>query len=151
LVRCGLPGVEGVWAHEVGGGRQLLAVAIHQQYAGHARQAAYLTAQLPSAAYMNKFVIVVDADVDPRSLNDVMWAVCTRTDPADDIETMRQTWGSRVDPLRMQGAPPFNSRAVIDACRPWARLKDFPRVAESSRELLDRVTRQWPDILGGAW
>jgi UbiD family decarboxylase len=151
LIRCGLPGVEGVWAHEVGGGRQLLVVAIRQQYAGHARQAAYLTAQLPSAAYMNKFVIVVDADVDPRSLNDVMWAVCTRTEPADDIETMRQTWGSQIDPLRMRGAPPFNSRAVIDACRPWARLEDFPRVAEASRELLDRVTRQWPDVLGNAW
>ncbi|MFF3870946.1 UbiD family decarboxylase [Streptomyces sp. NPDC001978] len=151
LVRTGLPGVEGVWAHEAGGGRQLLAVAIKQQYAGHARQAGYLAAQLPSAAYMNKFVVVVDADVDPRSLNDVIWAMCTRTDPADDIETMRQTWGSRVDPLREQGAPPFNTRAVIDACRPWTRLETFPKVAEASRELLDHVTRRWPDVLGGAW
>ncbi|SDP19469.1 UbiD family decarboxylase [Actinacidiphila guanduensis] len=150
LVRAGLPGVEGVWAHEVGGGRQLLAVAIKQSYAGHARQAGYLTSQLPSAAYMNKFVIVVDADVDPRSLNDVMWAVCTRTDPAEDIETMRQTWGSRVDPLRAPGLPPFNTRAVIDACRPWTRLADFPRVAESGRELLDHVVRRWPDVLGGS-
>ncbi|GGI95371.1 UbiD family decarboxylase [Streptomyces brasiliensis] len=151
LVRTGLPGVEGVWAHEAGGGRQLLAVAIRQQYAGHARQAGYLAAQLPSAAYMNKFVVVVDPDVDPRSLNDVVWAMCTRTDPADDIETMRQTWGSRVDPLREQGAPPFNTRAVIDACRPWTRLETFPKVAEASRELLDHVTRRWPDVLGGAW
>ena len=148
LIKTGLPGVEGVWAHEVGGGRQLLAVAIHQQYAGHARQAAYLTSQLPSAAYMNKFVIVVDADVDPRSLNDVMWAVCTRTDPGEDIEVMRKTWGSRVDPLREQGAPPFNNRAVIDACRPWTRLDSFPRVAEASPFLLDRVRRRWPEVLG---
>jgi UbiD family decarboxylase len=151
LVRTGLPGVEGVWAHEAGGGRQLLAVAIKQGYAGHARQAGYLAAQLPAAAYMNKFVVVVDADVDPRSLNDVVWAMCTRTDPADDIEVMRQTWGSRVDPLREQGAPPFNTRAVIDACRPWTRLESFPQVAEADRELLDRVVRRWPDVLGGAW
>jgi UbiD family decarboxylase len=149
LIRCGLPGVEGVWAHEAGGGRQLLAVSIKQQYAGHARQAAYLTAQLPSAAYMNKFVIVVDDDVDPRSLNDVMWAVCTRTDPADDIEVMRNTWGSRVDPLRAPGGAPFNTRAVIDACRPWTRLADFPKVAEAGRELLDAVLKKWPDVLGG--
>ncbi|HEY3867155.1 MAG TPA: UbiD family decarboxylase [Actinocrinis sp.] len=149
LIRCGLPGVEGVWAHEVGGGRQLLAVSVRQQYAGHARQAAYLTSQLPSAAYMNKFVIVVDHDVDPRSLNDVMWAVCTRTDPADDIETMRNTWGSRVDPLRPPGGAPVNTRAVIDACRPFGRLADFPQVAEASRELLDAVVKKWPDVLGG--
>lgn len=151
LVRTGLPGVEGVWAHETGGGRQLLAVAIHQQYAGHARQAGILTSQLPAAAYMNKFVVVVDADVDPRSLNDVVWAMCTRTDPAADIETMRQTWGSRVDPLREQGLPPFNTRAVIDACRPYARLAAFPKVAEASRELIDQVLRRWPEQLGGSW
>jgi len=148
LVRTGLPGVEGVWAHEVGGGRQLLAVAVHQRYAGHARQAGYLTAQLPAAAYMNKFVVVVDGDVDPRSLNDVMWAVCTRTEPARDIEIMRDTWGSRVDPLREQGAVAFNTRAVIDACRPWERLDSFPVVAEASPELIDHVRNKWPDVLG---
>ncbi|MFI6344038.1 UbiD family decarboxylase [Streptomyces sp. NPDC050560] len=150
LIATGLPGVEAVWAHEAGGGRQLLTVAIHQQYPGHARQAGYLTSQLPAAAYMNKFVIVVDADVDPRSLDEVVWAMCTRTDPADDIETLRQTWGSRVDPLKEAGAPPFNTRAVIDACRPWSRLEQFPKVAEASRELLDHVTRRWPDVLGGS-
>ena len=147
LVNTGLPGMAGVWAHEVGGGRQLLAVSVHQQYAGHARQAGYLTAQLPAAAYMNKLVIVVDGDVDPRSLNDVMWAVCTRTEPARDIEVMRETWGSRVDPLRVPGSVPTNTRAIIDACRPWERLKEFPRVAEASQELLQQVARKWPQVL----
>jgi UbiD family decarboxylase len=148
LVSTGLAGLEGVWAHEVGGGRQLLAVAVHQRYAGHARQAGHLTAQLPAAAYMNKLVIVVDGDVDPRSLGDVMWAVCTRTEPGRDIDVQRYTWGSRVDPLREPGAPPYNTRAVIDACRPFERLAGFPRVAETSRELRDRVLAKWPDVLG---
>jgi 4-hydroxy-3-polyprenylbenzoate decarboxylase len=147
LVATGLAGLEGVWAHEVGGGRQLLAVSVHQRYAGHARQAAHLTAQLPAAAYMNKLVVVVDGDVDARSLNDVMWAVCTRTEPGRDIDVLRYTWGSRVDPLREQGAPPYNTRAIIDACRPFERLASFPRVAESSRELRDRVIAKWPDVL----
>src|SRR5258705_10226145 len=66
LVATGLPGLQGVWAHEVGGGRQLLAVAVHQQHPGHVRQTGLLTASLPSAAYMNKFVVLVDHDVDPR-------------------------------------------------------------------------------------
>jgi 4-hydroxy-3-polyprenylbenzoate decarboxylase len=148
LAATGLPGLAGTWAHEAGGGRQLIAVAVHQQYAGHARQAAHLAAHLPAAAYMNKFVIVVDGDVDPRSLSDVMWAVCTRTEPARDIEVMRETWGSRVDPLREPGAAPFNTRAIIDACRPWERLDSFPEVAEASPELLDLVARKWPDALG---
>jgi UbiD family decarboxylase len=148
LVRAGLPGLVGVWAHESGGGRQLIAVAVDQQFAGHSRQAAYLTSQLPSAAYMNKFVVVVDGDVNPRSLNDVVWAMCTRTDPGKDIEIMRDTWGSRVDPLRLPGELPLNNRAVIDACRPWDRLESFPVVAEASDALLDAVARKWPEALG---
>jgi UbiD family decarboxylase len=150
LEATGLPGLQGVWAHEVGGGRQLLAVSIEQRYAGHVRQAGLLTSQLPAAAYMNKFVIVVDHDVDPRNLSELMWAVCTRTEPGRDIDVLRETWGSRVDPLREPGAPAYNSRAVIDACRPFERLDGFPQVAEASRELIDRVTRRWPEVLGGA-
>jgi 4-hydroxy-3-polyprenylbenzoate decarboxylase len=147
LVRAGLPGLSGVWAHEAGGGRQLIAVSIKQQFAGHSRQAAYLTSQLPSAAYMNKFVIVVDEDVNPRSLNDVVWAMCTRTDPGKDIEIMRDTWGSRVDPLRLPGEIPLNNRAVIDACRPFDRIETFPQVAEASDALLDAMAKKWPDAL----
>ena len=149
LTRAGLPGLVGVWAHEVGGGRQLIVVSIDQQYAGHARQAAYLTSQHPSAAYMNKLVVVVDHDVNPRDLNDVMWTVCTRMDPAEDIEVMRGTWGSRVDPLRAPGAPPVNSRAIIDACRPYGRKDSFPVVAESSRQLISDVVARWPELRSG--
>lgn len=148
LRRTGLPGLRGVWAHEAGGGRSLLIVSIEQRYPGHARQAAYLTAQLPGAAYMNRFTVVVDSDVNPRDLGEVMWAMCGRTDPAVDIEVMRRTWGSRVDPLNPPGAIAFNNRAVIDACRPFERLADFPQVAESSEELVADVSRRWPDVAG---
>jgi 4-hydroxy-3-polyprenylbenzoate decarboxylase len=148
LRRTGLPGLRGVWAHEVGGGRSLLIVSIEQRYPGHARQAAYLAAQLPNAAYMNRFTIVVDSDVNPRDLGEVMWAACGRCDPQTDIEIMKRTWGSRVDPLTLPGALAFNSRAVIDACRPYERLNDFPMVAESSAELVAAVRRRWPEVAG---
>jgi UbiD family decarboxylase len=144
LVAAGLPGVAGVWLHEAGGGRSIIAVAIEQKYAGHSRQAGYLAAQHPVTAYMNRLVITVDADVNPRDLNEVMWAVSTRCDPELDIEIMRRTWGSRVDPLGVAGQPAYNSRALIDACRPYERLADFPAVAESSAEVLARVSERWP-------
>lgn len=78
-----------------------------------------------------------------------MWAVCTRTEPSKDIEILRQTWGSRVDPLADADAPKYNTRAVIDACRPFERLADFPVVAEVSPELRERVIAKWPELLGG--
>jgi UbiD family decarboxylase len=148
LDRVGVPGIKGAWAHEAGGGRLLIAVAVDQQYPGHVRQVGQLTAASPAAAYMNRYVVVVDDDIDPRSLTEVVWAMCTRSDPEQDIEVLRRTWGSRVDPMRPEGAPAYNSRAIIDACRPFERRDSFPRVAKSSEELLASVRERWPEVFG---
>ncbi len=126
LGKVGVRDVRGVWAHETGGGRLLIVVSIKQRFCGHSRQAGYITAQCQAAAYMNRFVIVVDDDVDPMNLEEVMWAVSTRCEPADDIEIMRKSWGSKVDPLLENPAVPYNSRALIDACRPFEKLETFP-------------------------
>lgn len=147
LVATGVPGIRGCWAHEAGGGRLFVAVAIEQRYPGHARQVGTLAAQLPAAAYMNRYVVVVDHDIDPADLDEVIWAVSTRTDPEQDIEILRRTRGSRLDPMLADGAPPFNSRAVIDACRPWERLATFPRVAESDPAYLREVRDRWRSVL----
>jgi 3-polyprenyl-4-hydroxybenzoate decarboxylase len=92
--------------------------------------------------------VVVDSDVNPRDLGEVVWAMCGRTNPEIDIEVMKRTWGSRVDPLTLPGEIAFNSRAIIDACRPFERLADFPAVAESSADLVASVSRRWPEVLG---
>jgi UbiD family decarboxylase len=146
LVSSGLAGVAGVWCHESGGGRSIIVVAVEQRYAGHSRQAGYLAAQHPVTAYMNRLVITVDHDVNPRDLEEVMWAVSTRCDPQRDIDIMRYCWGSRVDPLGLPGQPSYNSRALVDACRPFERLASFPPVAEASADLLQRVAARWPEL-----
>jgi 4-hydroxy-3-polyprenylbenzoate decarboxylase len=148
LVATGVPGIRKAWAHEAGGGRLFVGVSIEQAYAGHARQVGHLTAQLPAASYMNRYVVVVDDDIDPADLDQLIWAVSTRTDPAEDIEIQRRTRGSRLDPMLPDGATPFNSRAVIDACRPWERLRSFPRVAESDPAYLAEIRARWGAILG---
>lgn len=147
LVATGVAGVRAAWAHEAGGGRLFVAVAVTQQHAGHARQVAHLTAQLPAVAYMNKYVVVVDDDIDPSSLDQVVWAISTRTDPATDIEVLRRGWGSKLDPMIPPGAPPFTSRAVIDACRPWESLADFPPVAQGDPARLREVAARWHAVL----
>jgi UbiD family decarboxylase len=143
LAKAGIPDVRGVWAHECGGGRLLLAVSIRQRYCGHSRQAAYVTAQCQAAAYMNRYVIVVDDDVDPMNLEDVMWAVSTRTEPAEDIEIMKKSWGSKADPMLRDHRRPYNSRAIIDACRPYDWMDEFPRVAQASPAFLRNVRQKW--------
>ena len=118
--RAGLSGVTGVWCHEAGGARMFNVIAIRQAYAGHARQAGMLAAACQSGAYFGRFVVVCDDDVDPTDLFDVTWAMCTRCDPVEDIEFVRQMWSTPLDP-RIPRGQSHNSRAIIIACRPGTK------------------------------
>jgi len=144
--RAGLSGVRGVWCHEAGGARMFNVIAIKQAYPGHARQAGLLAAGCQSGSYLGRFVVVVDEDVDPTDMFDVLWAMCTRCDPAQDIEFIRRAWSGPLDPILDQ-ASSTNSRAIIDACRPFERLKDFPTVARASPELRARMKAKFADVL----
>jgi UbiD family decarboxylase len=146
LAKVGVRDVRGVWAHESGGGRLLIVVSIKQRFCGHSRQAGFIAAQCGAAAYMNRFVIVVDDDVDAMNLEEVMWAVSTRCEPSEDIEIMRKSWGSRVDPMLADPSVPYNTRALIDACRPFEKLETFPRVAQSSPAQVRETVAKWKDL-----
>ena len=139
LEKAGVPDIRGVWSHEPGP-RQFTVVAIRQRYPGHAKQAGVVAAQCFSGSYQNRFTIVVDDDIDPTRVEDVIWALSTRCDPEIDIDIMRRCWSSSLDPM----IPPdskvlMNSRAVVDACRPYEWMNDFPEVAETSPELRKKV------------
>ena len=144
--RAGLSGVTGVWCHEFGGARMFNVIAIKQAFSGHSKQAGMLAANCQSGSYLGRFVVVVDDDVDPTDSFDVMWAMCTRCDPVEDIDFIRKVWSGPLDPRIPRGVS-YNSRAVIDACRPFERLGEFPAVARASRDLLDAVSAKFAGIL----
>ena len=89
LEAAGVPEVKGVWSHAAGGSRLWLTVAIKQMYAGHAKQAGLIASQCHAGAYANRFVVVVDDDIDPADMDKVMWAMCTRFDPREGMEILR--------------------------------------------------------------
>ena len=148
LAAAGVPDVKAVWAHEIGGARMFNVVAIKQRYAGHARQAGHILSQCGVGAYMSRYSVVVDEDIDPANLQEVMWAVATRTDPALDIDIIQRAMGSKNDPMFVAyryGAP-LSSKAIIDACRPWEHLHEFPPVAEASKALQEAIKAKWRDL-----
>jgi UbiD family decarboxylase len=148
LLAAGVPDVASVWAHEIGGARMFNVVSIKQRYAGHARQAGHILNQCGVGAYMSRYSVVVDEDIDPANLQEVMWAVATRTDPAVDIDIIQRGMGSKNDPMYVAypNEAPYSSKAIIDACRPYDHLHDFPEVAEASRELQEKVRAKWKDL-----
>ena len=115
----------------------------------YAKQAGHILNQCGVAAYMSRYSVVVDEDIDPANLQEVMWAVATRTDPEVDIDIIRRGMGSKNDPMSIayRYAAPFSSKAIIDACRPFEHLREFPAVAEASKELQEKVKAKWKDLL----
>ncbi len=144
--KAGLPGVRGVWCHISGGGRLFNVISIKQAYAGHAKQALLLAAGAHAGNYLGRFVVVVDEDIDPSNLFDVNWAMASRCDPADDIDIIRRTWSGALDPRKKVGDD-HNSRALIDACRPFEWIEEFPHVAESSTQLMEKTLDKWSHLL----
>jgi UbiD family decarboxylase len=143
LERAGVPDVAGVYCPPEGNTRLLTVVAIRQRYPGHARQAGMIASQCHAAAYLGRFTVVVDDDIDPTDMKDVWWAMTTRCDPADDIEIIRRCWSGPLDPIIPKGKKGFNSRAVIDACRPYDWIKDFPPSVRVPDDLARQVKEKW--------
>jgi UbiD family decarboxylase len=149
LAAAGVPDVKAVWAHEIGGARMFNVVAIKQRYPGHSRQAGHILSQCGVGAYMSRYSVVVDEDIDPANLQEVMWAVATRTDPSVDIDIIQRGVGSKNDPMFVayKYDAPLSAKAVIDACRPWEHLAEFPPVAEASKALQEKTRAKWKDLL----
>jgi 4-hydroxy-3-polyprenylbenzoate decarboxylase len=150
LERAGVPGVQGVWEHVAGGSYLFMIVSIKQLYAGHAKQAGMVAAFCHSGAYSNRFVVVVDDDIDPTDTDGLIWALSTRMDPRTDMDVIDRGWASPAEPMYYpKGGTTtdiFNTRVVIDACRPWERRHTFPAVAAASPELRERVLAKWKDL-----
>ncbi len=138
LSKSGVPDVVATWCHEAGGSRQLTAVSIKQRYPGHARQVGHMAAMCRSAAYAGKYVVVVDDDIDVANLEDLMWAVCSRSDPVKSIDFIQNAWSTPLDPCispwDKEKGNYTNSRAIIDACRPYHWKDQYPIVNQPKPE-----------------
>ncbi|MCC2645795.1 MAG: ubiD [Burkholderiales bacterium] len=66
-------------------------VSMQKRYPGHAKRVMFgIWSYLRQFMY-TKFIVVVDADIDIRSWNDVIWAITTRVDPARDTTLIDNT------------------------------------------------------------
>ena len=148
LETIGVPGIAGVYAHPAAAsGWGMVVVSLRQLYAGHVAQVLALAAQCPAAAYYTKLVIAVDDDVDPTDFNQVMWALTTRCNPGDDIDLLRKTWSTGLDPSKVVVAErPYGSKALIDACKPHRHLDAFPRRTLLRKPVYDQVARRWREL-----
>jgi UbiD family decarboxylase len=148
LERSGVDGIAGVWGfcHTL-----MIVISLKQRFPGHAKQALMSAIGNRQKSSMYNFYVAVDEDVDPSNLEEVIWAMCTRVDPAEDVEIVRGLWTGGVDP-RLAAQRPGSSdgvvaRMTIDACRPFGSPQPFPRINKVSDESRQQVIARWGETL----
>ncbi|HLX29092.1 MAG TPA: UbiD family decarboxylase [Casimicrobiaceae bacterium] len=95
-------------------------VKIRQQYEGHGRQV--LLAVFGAEPTWAKMCTVVDEDVNIYDMDDVTWAILTRSRPDKDVLILPDTPSFYRDPHKDHWG-----RMGIDATVPFERRKDFER------------------------
>lgn len=148
LEKAGIPDVKGVWGFVYGGQPgPFTVIAIRQRYAGHSKQALLAAAGARAGAYGGKFVVVVDDDIDITNPFDVIWAIATRCHVREGLDIVKGVWASVCEPaLPPEERSPrgyVSDRVLIDACRPFRWMDQFPPVNAFPKEFKDEIERKW--------
>jgi UbiD family decarboxylase len=147
LETVGVTDVVGVWQHVA---QLMTVVALRQRYAGHAKRAALIAA---ANSYMGRLVVVVDDDVDPSNLADVMWAITTRCEPAEQIDIVRNAWSSALDPRipdeHKRAGITSHSKAIIEAVRPFGWKNKYPPTSALTAEEALEIENKWRGAIAG--
>jgi UbiD family decarboxylase len=147
LEKAGVDGIVGLQMFN----NFFIAVSIRQRYAGHARQVGHAVLGCAASARNGRYVVVVDDDIDPTDLREVLWAMETRVDPSQDIEIVEGCWSTPLDPRmspeKRAARDHTSGRAVFYAVRPFPWRDRFPPVSRSSKELRRDVVRKYAQAL----
>lgn len=85
VIRAQIPEVSDLWLPPAACSYRMAVVQIDKRYPGQARRVMMaLWGMLAQFSY-TKTIVVVDRDIDPRSWDDIAWAMATRMDPARDV------------------------------------------------------------------
>jgi 4-hydroxy-3-polyprenylbenzoate decarboxylase len=98
-------------------------------------------------SYMNRMVIVVDADIDITNPAEVMWALATRWDPRSQTDIIDGCWSGHIDPRlspqERERGDITTSRMIIYAVRPFHWKDQFPRVNAIAPDYAEAIRRKW--------
>ncbi len=105
-------------------------------------------------SYKGRLVVVVDDDVDPSNLADVMWAVTTRCEPSEQIDIVRNAWSSALDPRipaeHKAAGITSHSKAIIEAVRPFGWKDKYPPTSALTQDEAREIEKKWGDVIKGA-
>jgi len=145
LLRMVLPEVRDMHLPAAGGFHNLAILAIRKEYPGHPQKvmnAVWGTGQM----MFTKCVVIVDEDIDPHDMNEVLFRITGNVDPKRDLLFTE----GPLDVLdHSSDRFAFGSKLGIDATRkdkPWdAFPREWPGDLSHPEEVLEKVARRWKE------
>ena len=128
----------------------LAIISIKKQYPGQSKKVMMGLWGMGQLA-LTKMFIVVDSNVNVHDMNDVIWAVTTRADPARDITIINNAPTDTLDP-----ASPFvnlGSKLGIDATTKWKEegyMREIQELAIVDDETKGLVDKKWREYFNGS-
>ncbi len=144
-----IPAVKGIWNHD-----RCFFVSIAQQYPEHARDTALAVINHHSQIMRfvsEKFIIIVDDDINPFDPQDVLFALSMRCD-AERLEVVKGTRTRYFDPLvspeKREARDITQSTVIIIACKPYDWKDEFPPRIRIDPQLIKKAGEKWGKHLG---
>ncbi len=105
-------------------------ISSRMRFGGFAKTLALRLLSTPHGITYPKFIIVVDEDIDPFDLQQVMWAITVRFRPERDLVVIPNAPGSTVDPAHLVRG--ITTKVIIDATKPV-----FPDIPLADASIVD--------------
>lgn len=140
LIRQQIPEIRDLWLPPAACSYRMAVASIDKRYPGQARRVMLaLWGMLPQFSY-TKMIVVVDDDIDPRSWDDIAWALATRFDPARDSLVLDRTpmdyldFASPLDGLAGKIGLDATTKIGSETQRPYGTVMQLSPAAEAAAE-----------------
>ena len=153
LEKAGIPGIQKV----VLLARPFLkVVALKQMYEKHVDDIIRVLVPGGDKYRGHEIWVLVDDDINPASPAEVLWAIASRCAPEIGVKVVQGRGVWQLDPRippEGRSSPDEHGRnlyraddLVINACRPYNWLNDFPPVAVNGPQLRNRIMEKWQSV-----
>jgi phenylphosphate carboxylase beta subunit len=143
LKAMNIPGIQAVYGPPASAGRMLVIISMKPMYYGHSTQVGLAAFATVTGNYGLKTVILVDDDIDPENMDQVIYALSFKYQPEFGTQILRRGRSTPLDPSLPKGDARFlTSRVILDCTTPY-EWKDKPDKIELDEKMAQHVRDNW--------
>lgn len=144
LKNMGIPGIKAVYGPPASAGRMLVIISMKPMYHGHSTQIGLAAFATHTGNYGLKTVILVDDDIDPENMDQVMYALSFKFQPDFGTQILRRGRSTPLDPSLPRSSRFQTSRIIIDCTTPyeWGE-EDLPTPIVLDDDMKTHVLENW--------